>query len=508
MATLKLKVMPKFPAQVLGGDGITITQSGGVYTISFSTTFGSGLYALLAGGNAFTGVQVITTNSNAAGLSLNSGSSSFNSNIGIGRTADELKVGIAGSVDAYVTGTVAGDAGIVNAAGSIWLAGAASTPGIKIANNGVLRFPQHTSGTLIVNATGVVSANTETGSGNSVRATSPTLTTPALGVATATGITITTGSASAGLNVLSGSASFNSNANYGRTGGELQVGVVGTVDNFFTGTVASDAVFRANGGGVVWLGSTSAGIKISAAGALTFPQHVSGKLAVNGSGVVSVTNTLIVTVKRQVFTGNGTYTPSAGMQYCRVQAWGGGGGGGGGASTSGTEVAFAAGGGAGGYCDEVYSAATIGASQAVTIGALGAGGTAGANNGSAGANTTLGALLTAVGGSGGSGAAAATTGSFNNGGLGGTGTVGGTAVASMAGFAGWGIVAASNGVSGAGGSSMMGGGGRGVFANSAGQAATGLGSGGSGAARGTSAATAAGGDGKAGYMVVTEFCNQ
>src|SRR5205823_4319986 len=36
-----------------------------------------------------------------------------------------------------------------------------------------------------------------------------------------------------------------------------------------------------------------------------------------------------LTVTKQVFTGNGTYTPSAGMVYCIIECQGGGGGGGG-----------------------------------------------------------------------------------------------------------------------------------------------------------------------------------
>ena len=124
------------------------------------------------------------------------------------------------------------------------------------------------------------------------------------------------------------------------------------------------------------------------------------------------------TVVIQVFTATGTYTPTANMKYCiaEVQAPGGGSGG------ADTAAAGGAAGGGGEYARGVFSAATIGASQAVTIGAVG---TAGANTGTAGGTggtTSLGALLTAIGGSGGAGS----TGARAAGGAGGAGGTGGS----------------------------------------------------------------------------------
>lgn len=106
-----------------------------------------------------------------------------------------------------------------------------------------------------------------------------------------------------------------------------------------------------------------------------------------------------VTVKMQVFTSSGTYTPTAGMRYCDALVVGGGGGGGGSAGQSGY-IAIGSGGGSGGYARKIISAATIGASQTVTIGS---GGTAGAYNGAGGngGSSSLGAIISATGGSGG-----------------------------------------------------------------------------------------------------------
>jgi len=110
----------------------------------------------------------------------------------------------------------------------------------------------------------------------------------------------------------------------------------------------------------------------------------------------------------QVFTAAGanTYTPTTGMKYCLVFATGAGGGGGGAdcnaAST--VQVGVGGGGGAGGTVIKAFPAASIGASQTVTIGT---GGTAGSGtngtNGGNGGNTTFGALITGTGGTGGTG---------------------------------------------------------------------------------------------------------
>lgn len=133
--------------------------------------------------------------------------------------------------------------------------------------------------------------------------------------------------------------------------------------------------------------------------------NVVGPIATpGGGGGVAIINI-------QTFMASGTYTPTAGMLYCKVTATGGGGGGGASSTTSGRS---GGGGGAGATVIKTFAAATIGASKAVTIGGGGAGGTTG--NGSDGSDTTLGALLTAAHGSGGVGSSAKN----NAGGAGGT----------------------------------------------------------------------------------------
>lgn len=220
----------------------------------------------------------------------------------------------------------------------------------------------------------------------------------------------------------------------------------------------------------------------------------------------------VLTVKRQVITSTGTYTPSAGMIFADVEVVGGGGGGGGvPVSAGGTNSAGGAG-GAGGYTRGLLTAATIGASQAVTITAGGGGGAAGANPGATGGVVTFGAILTTNGGAGGAAGAAAAALSATIGGLGGaSGSGGNLNLAGNPGNSSW----ASSGtisVGGNGGNSFYGQGGRGNVPGAgsalAGNAAIGFGAGGSGGLSVGVASTAAGGNGGNGVVVVTEYCTQ
>jgi hypothetical protein len=204
-------------------------------------------------------------------------------------------------------------------------------------------------------------------------------------------------------------------------------------------------------------------------------------------------------VNIQSFTASGTYTPTASMKYCIVycQAPGGGGGGGDG---DGANQKVGAGGGAGGYDFNKFSAATIGASQTVTIGAVGAGGI-GNNSGGTGGTTSLGALISCTGGTGGA------NGNSTSSIAGGTGGVGTSGVLSMtAGSAE--AIPTSPKMTGAGASSFFGDGAPGKFITSGpinGNSATVYGAGGSGAVSGATEASATGGAGAAGVIIITEF---
>lgn len=213
----------------------------------------------------------------------------------------------------------------------------------------------------------------------------------------------------------------------------------------------------------------------------------------------------ITQVNVQSFTaGAGTYsyTPSGGMLYCIIEAIGSGGGGGGSVFNAGAALITGGGGGAGGYSRSLKTAAQVGGTQVVTIGAVGTGGTAGANPGTAGGDTSVGALVIAKGGSGGafgqSGVQSA------NGGAGGVNGTGDITVPGNPGQYGFfnATTAVIYGRSGYGGSGFLGGGPIGVL-DGDGVIGGGYGSGGSGGA--STSADHAGGNGRAGVVIVTEF---
>lgn len=145
--------------------------------------------------------------------------------------------------------------------------------------------------------------------------------------------------------------------------------------------------------------------------------------ATNSSGTLAMRAFSVVI---QTFVATGTYTPTAGMLYCVIECVGGGGGSGGCATTGAGTIASSGGGGGGEYAMGVFSAATIGVSKAVTIGAAGLAGTAGNNAGGTGGTTSVGStLISSIGGSGGAGSSASAVANDAVGGAGGTGGSGG-----------------------------------------------------------------------------------
>jgi len=216
---------------------------------------------------------------------------------------------------------------------------------------------------------------------------------------------------------------------------------------------------------------------------------------------------MVRTVKKQVFAASGTYTPSVGMIYCVIECQGAGGGGGGVSGVVGRNDG-GGGGGAGSYSRLYATAATIGASKTVTIGAGGAGGVGGTSTGGAGGDTSVGALCIGKGGSGGLNGQAGVLGVGGAGGIAGTGDItqaGGSGSDGSIGNSTSSIIP-----SGAGGNAVMGGGGGGVtsFSNANGKAGTNYGGGGGGAIVFNVTATANGGAGAPGIVIITEYCTQ
>lgn len=213
------------------------------------------------------------------------------------------------------------------------------------------------------------------------------------------------------------------------------------------------------------------------------------------------TGALTFSVVIQTFSANGTYVPTAGMVYSLIESQGGGAGGGGCTITTAGTINGAGGGGAGGYSVKIATAAAVGGSQVVTIGTGGAGGVAGNNAGTAGGDTSVGALCIGKGGSAGGGAGAALSGIPGAGGVAGTGDV---AIAGGSGLQGFrATILTVIPTIQSGGNAFYGQGG----AQSPGQtfAGSGFGSGGAGASDFNAGAAAAGRAGLGGLIVVTEF---
>lgn len=207
----------------------------------------------------------------------------------------------------------------------------------------------------------------------------------------------------------------------------------------------------------------------------------------------------------QIFTASGTYTPTPGMTSCIIEAQGGGGAGAGVTNPSAGNVSLGSSGCAGGYAKGRVLAASIGASQVVTIGA-GAISPVGAA-GPTGGTTSVGSLVTAPGGPGGAALNNTAPPIYNgNGGISSVATGGNIFTRfGVAGFA-TSAVSASAGIAGIGGASAFGDGGGTAALNSTAQSALNYGSGGGGVITNNAAGISVkAGNGATGVVIITEF---
>lgn len=214
------------------------------------------------------------------------------------------------------------------------------------------------------------------------------------------------------------------------------------------------------------------------------------------------------TIQTQKFTASGTWNKPIGAREVKYEVVAGGGGGGGAAAAVSGEHAAASGGGAGGTSIGILDASSLAVSVTVTVGAGGAGGAAGANNGVAGGQSSFGGHAVASGGAAGNGSGSSGATFGVAGAAGGIGTTGD--VLSRGGAGGYGFGGGNLGASGNGGDSHYGGGpsGRAAGTNAqslAGVAADGYGAGGSGGLTTSTGGAAAGGAGAAGIVVVTTY---
>ncbi len=195
----------------------------------------------------------------------------------------------------------------------------------------------------------------------------------------------------------------------------------------------------------------------------------------------------------QIFTASGTYTKPAGLVRAEVIVIGSGGGGGG---VNNNSANGAGGRGGGGMAMELIEAASIGATETVTINNAGTGGSAGGGNGTAGGSVSFGALLSATGGAAGDGSSG--TANTGNSAAGGVGSGGDLNISGGIGNGG------DKDSGGAGGSTYFGGGGKGGDPGTVGSTGGNYGSGGGGGGKHSGTAPA-GGDGAKGVVLVREY---
>lgn len=220
-----------------------------------------------------------------------------------------------------------------------------------------------------------------------------------------------------------------------------------------------------------------------------------------GAGAAPQWNSASAPPTVQVFTADGTWTKPAGLSAVIVEAWGAGGGSG---HQENISNEYLEGGGAGAYSRKRIVAASLGATETVTVGVGGPAGAATGANGSNGEDTTFGTHLTAGGGTGGKGsdntsgtASGATGGTATGGDVNIPGGNGGPSV----------IYDADTRQGGHGGQAPFAAFTYGAFGSDVVSAAAGKfpGGGASGCGQGSSSGAVAGAAGADGLVIVTEF---
>lgn len=219
-----------------------------------------------------------------------------------------------------------------------------------------------------------------------------------------------------------------------------------------------------------------------------------------------------ITIPPQLLASSGTLVPPPNYFAAIIEGLGGGGGGGSGFGAPSPNVSAGTGGGSSGYFRKLYSAAQLGASASMLIGAAGTGGAPGQNTGSVGGNTVFtpsgsGPICTASGGGGGPFGITSTA--IQRGGyLAGSGSASGGDIDIDGQPGSWPLLFGGStsyqAISGSGGNSFYWPGGQSSQEEAAGNIARGYGAGGGGGAALTT--SRAGGNGYQGCIIATFFC--
>ncbi len=202
----------------------------------------------------------------------------------------------------------------------------------------------------------------------------------------------------------------------------------GSNSAWITVGVLDPAGFQVGGITPIANGGTGAITAALALAALLPSQGGNAGKALVTSGSAASWGTVAAGASIQVFTANGTYTPTAGKTTFLAFVTGGGGGGGGGSGGGGGGPGGAGGGGGSGF--RLYTSAEMGSTAAITVGGLGSGGAGGnySSSGSSGGTgatsqivpTGTGLTLAGNGGGGGGGGGAGPSGSSGSAGSGGS----------------------------------------------------------------------------------------
>lgn len=266
-------------------------------------------------------------------------------------------------------------------------------------------------------------------------------------------------------------------------------------------------ILDSNGQASVWLANGSAYKLVLSPSYDTDPPTAPYWTSNQITGVVNANVTTGRLIGTQVFTASGTYVPTPGMGSVKVTLVGGGAGGAGIPATPAGQSAGGAGGGAGGIGVYMFTAAQIGTSQPIVIGAGGAGGNF--TNGSNGGSTAFGSggVLGQMGGGTGGLVCGPTGATTACGGSNGGALQGGSPIWSANGAAGGQtlIFGSTAVIAGFGGIGYQGGGGGTANNQGNGGAATGPGGGGGGAASGPGSGGQLGGAGHAGIAIFEEY---